>query len=116
MTAYQRWILRNYHNKPPGPFHAIDQRIYHALSEAELPDYVWGANPTLLATYKATSEKFDTLFHHALNGGKVEIAQRDLLQAQLVTPCVRIVVASEGGRLGPVFCPDEAVSVASSPV
>ena len=32
------------------------------------------------------------------------------------TPCVRIVVASEGGRLGSVFWPDEAVSVANSPV
>jgi hypothetical protein len=98
-TSSGRRILRNYHNKPPGPFHLIDQKVYHSLSEAEFPDSVWGANPGLLATYKAASEKFDIVYHHALNGGKVEIAQRDLLQAQLVNLLDEIALALEGASL-----------------
>lgn len=78
-------ILRNYRNLKPTKFHIFNQRVSTALTDnTTIPQSVWGANPTLLQTYLTTSQKHDAIYHRALLCSKLDISERDILQAQLV--------------------------------
>jgi hypothetical protein len=78
-------ILRNYRNFGPGKFHAFNQRVVKALTDnSKIPASTWGANPGLLASYMAVSDKHNAVYHEACYGSVLVIAERELLQAQLV--------------------------------
>lgn len=77
-------ILRTYRHAGPTKFHAMNQRIVKGLTNNDrIPESVWSAHPALLPSYLSASEKHDTAYHQACYGHKLEIAQRDLLQAQI---------------------------------
>lgn len=78
-------ILRNFHRLPPTKFHGFNQRVYKALYDNDkIPKSTWGSNPNLLSSYFETSEKHDKAFHAANYRSVLDIAERDLLQEQLV--------------------------------
>lgn len=78
-------ILRNYHNLGPKLFHEFNQRVCSALSDkTRFPDSFWAIISALFTSYLATSQKFDMLYHEAKHGSRLVIAERDLLQGQLV--------------------------------
>lgn len=81
-----RRMLRNYRSMSPSRFHALNQRISKALTNNDkIPESTYATNPSLLPKYLSTSEKYDAAYHQALYCSKLDIAQRDLLQAQLVS-------------------------------
>ncbi|TSK05390.1 MAG: hypothetical protein FPO08_18025 [Geobacter sp.] len=78
-------IVRNYHSMPPTAFHGLNQGVATALADkTRFPDSFWSAHPTLLESYLATSAKHDATYHESMLGSKLVIAERELLQAQLV--------------------------------
>jgi hypothetical protein len=78
-------ILRNYRSLGPSKFHAFNQRVMKALTDnPKIPASTWGANPGLLASYMATSDKHNEVYHEASYGSVLMIAERELLKAQLV--------------------------------
>jgi glycerol-3-phosphate O-acyltransferase len=78
-------ILRNYRSLGPGKFFQFNQRVWKALTDnPKVPASTWGANPGLLAAYFAASAKHEAVYHEACYGSILSIAERDLLQAQLV--------------------------------
>jgi len=85
LTVRLQRILRNYRSLGPGKFHIINQRIKTALTaNSKIPQSTWGSNPGLLASYLTTSDKYDAVYHQASYGSVLDIAERDLLQKQLV--------------------------------
>ena len=69
----------------PGKFHVFNQRVSKALTDnPKIPESTWGANPGLLTSYLTTSEKYDAVYHAASYGSVLDIAQRELLQKQLI--------------------------------
>jgi len=50
-----------------------------------IPESIWAANPGLITAYFAASEKHDAVFHEAIYGSILMIAQREALQAELIT-------------------------------
>jgi hypothetical protein len=69
----------------PAKFHAFNQRVRKALTDnPKIPDSTWGSNPGLIASYFAASDKHDAVYHEASYGSVLVIAERELLQAQLV--------------------------------
>lgn len=69
----------------PGKFHTFNQRVRKALTDnPQIPGSTWGANPGLITSYLAVSEKHDAVYHEASYGSVLVIAQRELLQTQLV--------------------------------
>ena len=78
-------VLRNYRNLAPAKFHTFNQRVVKALiGNPKIPASTWGANPDLLASYMAVSDKHNAVYHEACYGSVLMIAERELLQAQLV--------------------------------
>jgi hypothetical protein len=77
-------ILRNYRHKTASKFHAANQRIRKGLTDnPNIPESTFSlGNPTLLPSYFSTSEKHDEVYHRAIYGSRLDIAERDLLQAQ----------------------------------
>jgi hypothetical protein len=85
LSIHVQRILRNYRGFGPSKFHVINQRIRVALTDnPKIPETTWGSNPGLLASYLTTSDKYDAVFHEASYGSVLDIAERDLLQKQLV--------------------------------
>lgn len=86
MTLHsQTRILRNYRSLGPGKFFLFNQRVRKALTNnPRIPASTWGANPALLAAYFAVSDKHELVYHEAGYGSVLSIAERELLQAQLV--------------------------------
>ena len=81
----QNRLLRNYRSLGPGKFHAFNQRIVKALiGNPKIPASTWGSNPGLLASYVAASDKHNAVYHEACYGSVLMIAERELLQVQLV--------------------------------
>jgi hypothetical protein len=81
----QQRILRKYRNMPPGRFHGFNQNVRKNLADNQtIPESTWGTNTSLLTSYLTTSDKHDTVYHQALYRSVLEIAERDLLQAQLI--------------------------------
>jgi len=78
--------LRNYRGLAPTKFHGFNQRVSTALTgNTIIPQSAWAANPTLLEKYLAASEKHDAAYHQSLLGSKLDISERHILQAQLVS-------------------------------
>lgn len=86
MTVQQQpRILRNYRSLGPTKFFIFNQRVQRALADnPKIPVSTWGANPGLLGLYFSTSVKYDAVFHEASYGSYLVIAQREILQQQLV--------------------------------
>ena len=81
----QRRISRGYRSLPPARFHAFNQRVCKGLTGNPLiPESTWGANPGLISAYFAASEKHDAVYHEAIFGSILVIAQRVALQAELI--------------------------------
>jgi hypothetical protein len=77
--------LRNYRHLPPTKFHGFNLRVWKGLTNnPRIPASTWLASPGLLASYFAASEKHDAVYHEANFGSVLVIAERELLQAQLV--------------------------------
>jgi len=69
----------------PGKFYLFNQGVRKGLTDnPKIPGSTWGANPELLTSYLATSEKHAAVYHTASFGSVLDIAERDLLQQQLV--------------------------------
>lgn len=84
-THSQPRILRNYRNLPPSRFHAFNQKVRKNLADNQtIPESTWGTNASLLSSYLTASDKHDTVYHHALYRSVLEIAERDVLQAQVI--------------------------------
>jgi len=78
-------ITRNYRNMSPTRFHEHNQRVRTALADkTRIPESIWAANPALLQSYLAVSTKHDTVYHESMLGSKLTIAEREVLQAQLI--------------------------------
>ena len=85
MLHVQSRVLRNYRSCAPGKFHVINQKVSKGLTNnPKIPSSTWGANPDLLTSYLATSVKYDSVYHAASYGSILDIAERELLQAQLI--------------------------------
>jgi glycerol-3-phosphate O-acyltransferase len=69
----------------PGKFHVFNQRVSKDLTDnPKIPESTWGANPGLLTSYLSASDKYDAVYHQASYGSVLDIAERELLQKQLV--------------------------------
>lgn len=81
----QTRILRNYRNLSPSRFHAFNQRVRKSLADNKsIPESTWGANPSLLMSYFTASDRHDAVHHESHYRSVLVIAQRDLLQTQIV--------------------------------
>jgi hypothetical protein len=77
--------LRNYRNLSPSRFHAFNQKVRNGLTDNQkITESTWAANPTLISSYFSASEKHDATYHEALYGSRLLIAEREVLQAQIV--------------------------------
>jgi hypothetical protein len=82
---YQSRIKRNYRNLIASKFHNFILKVKNGLTEqSKIPEEIWAANPTLMSLFLALVEKYVSVFHEASYGSRVVIAERELLQAQLV--------------------------------
>lgn len=78
-------IMRNYRNMPPTKFHGLNQRVSTSVAdEARVPGTTWMTNPSLISSYLAVSQKHDAVYHEAMLGSKLVIAEREVLQAQII--------------------------------
>lgn len=85
MTNQFTRIQRNYRNIAPTKFHTFNQKVRISLADkTRLPEAIWGANSTLLQSYFSVSDKHDAVYHESMLGSKLVIAEREVLQAQLV--------------------------------
>ena len=85
MAKQQPRVLRNYRNLPPARFHAFNRRVRNGLTgNSKIPESMWAANPGLILAYFAASDSHDAVYHEAIYGSILVIAQREALQAQLV--------------------------------
>ena len=92
----QARALRNYRNLGPTKFFIFNQRVHRSLADnPNIPTSTWGAKPDLLTLYFAASDKYDAVFHEASYGSSLVIAQRDILQQQLVNYLNEIVADLE---------------------
>lgn len=79
-------ILRNYHRMGPTKFHSFVQRVAKSLRENQkrIPESTWAGSPSLLPTFFELYDKHDAAFHEATFRSILAIADRDVLQGQLV--------------------------------
>ena len=92
----QTRALRNYRTLGSTRFYVFNQRVHRSLvNNPNIPPSTWAANPELLAHYFAASDKYDAVFHEASYGSTLVIAQRDLLQQQLINYLDEIVADLE---------------------
>ena len=78
-------IQRSYRNMAPTKFHGFNQRVRTALADkTRIPESIWAANATLLPSYLSAAEKHDAVYHESMLGSKLVIAEREVLQAQLL--------------------------------
>ena len=85
MTNQVHRILRSYRNIGPSKFHTINQRVRTSLADkTRIPEWIWAANTTLLQSYLSASDKHDAVYHESMLGSKLVIAEREVLQIQLV--------------------------------
>lgn len=84
MTKQLHRILRNYRNITPTKFYLFNVRVRTALTDTtRIPETIWGNTP-LFSTYLAASDKHTALYHESMLGSKLVIAEREVVQAQLV--------------------------------
>jgi hypothetical protein len=81
----QRMIKRDYRNLPPGKALPFFRKVVHGLTDnANFPDETWGANTTSRQQLFDAVNRFEGAYHPALNGGKLEIAERDRIHEEVV--------------------------------
>jgi hypothetical protein len=69
----------------PGKFHVFNLKVSKGLTDnPKIPVSTWGSNPDLLTSYLTTSVKYDAVYHAASYGSVLDIAERELPQAQLI--------------------------------
>jgi hypothetical protein len=92
--------MRNYRNLPPARFHAFNRRVGKGLTgNPKIPESMWAANPGLILSYFAASDNHDAVYHEAIYGSILVIAQREALQAQLVAFLDEIASVLEGAAV-----------------
>lgn len=81
----QSRILRTYRNKAPSRFYNILLKVWKCLTDnPKIPASVWAANPELLSLFLALAAKYHEVYQRAsLYSSKLDIAEREVLQAQL---------------------------------
>ena len=100
MAKQQPRILKNYRNMGPGKFHAFNRRVCKGLTDNQMiPASMWAANPDLITSYQVASDKHDTVYHEAIYGSILVIAQRAALQAQLIDLLDEIAAVLEGAAV-----------------
>lgn len=78
-------IVRNYRSMSPTKFYELTRRVATALvDKTRFPDSIWVAKPTLLESFLAAAAKLDAVYHESMLGSKLVIAEREIIQAQLV--------------------------------
>lgn len=79
-------ILRSYRNKAPSRFYNILLKVWKCLTDnPKIPAAVWAAHPELLSSFLAEAAKYHEVYQRAsLYSSKLDIAAREVLQAQLV--------------------------------
>lgn len=83
---FQPRISRNYRNMPPGRFHNLNQRVRKSIAETQkFPESTWATNTTLISSYCTASDKHDAVYHEAVYGSILVIAERELLEKQIIT-------------------------------
>jgi hypothetical protein len=94
-------VLRNYRNLAPGKFYNYNQKVRNGLTatQANIPESVWAANPALLSSYLAASKKYDAVHLEASHGSRLVIAEREILQAQLVNYLDEIAAVLEAAAV-----------------
>ena len=92
----QTRALRNFRNLGPTKFFVFNQRVHRSLANnPKIPSSTWGARPDLLTLYFAASDKYYAVFHEASYGSSLAIAQREILQQQLVNYLDEIIADLE---------------------
>ncbi|MBU5611438.1 hypothetical protein KOL99_00705 [Geomonas sp. Red51] len=86
VRALQSRILRNYRFKTPSQFYTILLRVWKCLTDNPLiPVSVWAANPELLPLFLALAAKYHEVYQRAASyASKLDIAEREVIQAQLI--------------------------------
>lgn len=81
----QSRILRTYRNKAPSRFYNILLKVWKCLTDnPKIPASVWAANPELLSLFLDLAAKYHEVYQRAsLYSSKLDIAEREVLQAQL---------------------------------
>ncbi|HJV36786.1 hypothetical protein [Geomonas sp.] len=93
-------IMRSYRYGTPSKFHEVNQRVSASLTDNDkFPESTWGANPTLLPTYLATSKKQNEVYLRARHGSRLDIAEREVLQAQLIQLLDEIALVLEAAAI-----------------
>ena len=79
-------ILRTYRCKSPSRFYNILLRVWKCLTDnPHIPGSVWAANPELLSLFLALAAKYHEVYQRACHySSKLDIAEREVLQAQLI--------------------------------
>ncbi len=78
-------ILRTYRCKTPSKFYNILLRVWKCLTDnPKIPASVWAANPELVSLFLNLAAKYHEVYQRAsLYSSKLDIAEREALQAQL---------------------------------
>lgn len=77
---------------PPTKFHGLVQRVAAGLGDkTRFPDLFWDAKLAMLQAFLAVAAKHDAIYHQSIMGNRLLIAERDVLQAQLVIYLDQIV-------------------------
>ena len=96
MALQQTRALRNYRSLGLTKFFIFNQRVQRSLVDnPKIPASTWGAKPDLLTLYFAASDKYNAVFHEASYGSSLVIAEREILQQQLINYLDEIVADLE---------------------
>lgn len=81
----QSRILRTYRNKSPSRFYSILLKVWKCLTDnPKIPASVWAANPALLSSFLVLAAKYHDVYQRAaLYSSKLDIGEREIIQAQL---------------------------------
>lgn len=93
-------VKRNYRSAGPTAFYHCNQKVYkNVMDTAKVVEALNAVNPNLRSQYLAASEKYDAVYHQACYGSKLDIAERDVLQAQLILYLDEIALLLEAAAL-----------------
>lgn len=94
-------ILHDFHHFAPTRFHLFVQGIKKGLiGNPKIPESVWAAHPDLIPSFLSTLDRHEAVYPDANFGHKVAIAERDVLQAQLVIYLDQIASILEAAAIG----------------
>ena len=96
---FQPRIMRNYRNMTPSRFHTLNQRVRKSISDQKIPVSTWAGNPTLISSYCTASDKHDAVHHEAVYGSILVIAEREVLEKQIITLLDEIALLLEAAAV-----------------